>query len=291
LTIIPTLECQGRSLLRKVAGKEYRFTHLCFQEYFVVLGLISGVHPSGKIRLPSSEFVVDLLIHKDNAASAWKALDLTRGSFHLVHLRSPDFSRGLLESADYSDSSMLSASFDQAVLTSWSAPRASFQSGSFQGAKATLSDLQATRFSGTSFAHATFAESSLKEAHFENCQWHHTLFADADLGAVALTKSTVEDCSFKGASFRGAYFKQVTFKQVRFEQANLSGARFEDCTFENLSLDSADLRGAVLDDGVFSAIKAGKITHWKTAAWAPEVASRLKFARKENEANMSRIGH
>ena len=285
LKIIPALECQGRSLLRIVAGKEYRFTHISFQEYFVALGLMTGMHPSGKQRLPSSEFIVTLLIHGDNAATAWRALDLTNVSFHRVALRSPDFARCLLEASDYSDSSVLSASFDQAILTSWSAPRASFQGGSFQGAKATLSDLQAAIFTGVSFAHATFAESSLTGAQFESCQLHHTLFADADLGATQFAKSMIEDCSFKGASLRAVQFKQVTFKQSRFDHANFSGARFEDCTFEGMSLQSADMRRATLDGGVVSAIKVGKITHWETAAWSPEVASKLKLSRQVNEKN------
>jgi uncharacterized protein YjbI with pentapeptide repeats len=289
LKIITSLECQGRSLLRMIAGKEFRFTHISFQEYFVALGLIKGVYPSGKQRLPSGSLVIDLLIHRDNAASAWRALDLSNVSFHRVHLRSPDFSRCLLEFADYSDSAMLSASFDQAILTSWFAPRASFEGGSFQGAKATLSDLEAAHFAGTSFAHATFAESSFKGVRFEDCQLHHTLFADANLGAAQFGKSTIEDCSFKGAFLRGAKFDRVTFKQSRFDQASLAGARFEGCTFDNLSLQSADMRGAVIDGSVISAIKAGKVSHWETAAWAPEVASRLKLARKENDKNIARI--
>lgn len=274
---IKQLGCQGRSLLRKVAGNEYRFTHVSFQEYLIARGLTRGMAPTGKQRLPATDLILTFLIECDNAATVWKALDLTRASFHRTELRGADFSRSLLERSDFSESKLHGTSFDSSILTEWDASQAAFQGGSFVGAKATFSNLRNAHFSGTSFANSTLADSSLAGAHFEECHFKHTLMASTDLCRAQFIKSTIEDCSFKGALLHETQFDNTTLRQARFDQAILSGARFSKATYDNVSLEGADLRGAEFDDGFFQAIKAGQITHWKTASWDPAVAKRLKL--------------
>ena len=282
---VERLECQGRSLLRKLNAGAYRFTHESFQEFFVALGTRKGLLTPNKQRLPASALIVRFLIAADDAATLWSGLDLLRAGFCDATIRRPDFSRSMLQGANFSRATLHQPSFEQAILTGWVAREGTFHGGQFQGAKATDSDLRLAKFLGGRWANATLAGSDLEEALFEACDIHHTLMANTNLTEAHFDRTTVSDSSFKGAWLQRARFSNCKLRQARFDQACLAGAHFSNTGMEQVSLQGADLRGAQLDEAFLDAIKSGQVKHWKAAAWDASVAKSLGLPPKDNTNN------
>ncbi len=289
IALIEKLDCQGRSLLRRTTTKAFRFTHVSIQEFLAARGLKNGLLPSGKKKLPATDLIITFLIECDDAATQWKALDLTLAGLNAINLHNPDFSRTLLASANLAKSTFHGANFDHAILTSILADEAKFSVCTFLGVKAANASLASVEFSGCQFTHTTLGGSAMPGAHFDGCQLEHTLLADSILNANLFSRTSITDCSFKSSRLSTAEFRNCSLAKVRFDRSCLAGAKFSNTTLQEVSLQSADLRGADLDATFLTAIKNGAVKNWKTAAWDPAVAASLKLSPKENDRNAQSI--
>jgi uncharacterized protein YjbI with pentapeptide repeats len=286
---VESLDCRGRSFLRRDSAGAYRFTHASIQEFLIALGVKNGLLPSGKKRMPATGLILSFLVHCDDARVEWRAFDLTLASLAGAELRGADLSRTLLVSADLAGCVFSKASFDNADLTSCEADQANFSSCSFEFTKAANASLNSTTFSDCRFTSSSLAGSVLSNATIERCKLDHTGLADTNLSNSTFAQSTISDCSFKSSRLCGAEFRDSSLANVKFDRCSLTGANFKNTSLQNVSVQSADMREAQLDAMFLNAIKAGAVQNWKTAAWDPTVAAVLKFSSKENDKNAETI--
>lgn len=286
---IKTLESKGRSLLRKDRQGKLRFTHRSIHEFLVVLGMKNG-KPAGKQRLPSTDLMIQLLALSDDAAVSWQTLDLTSASLAEITLHDADFTKAACDAVVFVRSAFHRANFSQATLRSCEAREVKFDTCTFEGTKAANALLRAATFSGTRLANTLLPGSIFTGARFDGCEFHHTLLADGDFRDAEFANCTINDCSFKGSTLMGTTFRECVVTNVRFDHCVLKGAHFKQCEMKELSLKGADMRFAEVDEAFLTAIKGGAVQHWKTAAWDPDVASKIKLSTKDNERNMSALG-
>lgn len=283
------LDCRGRSFLRRDSAGAYRFTHASIQEFLIALGVKNGLLPSGKNRIPATDFIIALLVLCDHAGAQWRALDLTAASLAGAKLRDADFSRALLVSADLMECVFHGASFDNAVLTSCEASGTKFNSCNFESTKAGNASLRSAAFSGSRFTNAALAGSVLSEAAFDGCKLDHTGLADSNFSNAVFAKSTINDCNFKSSRLCAAEFHDSALANVKFDRCSLAGAKFSNTSLQDVSIQSADMRAADLDAAFLKAVKGGSVQNWQTAAWDPAIAATLRLSPQDNDKNAKTI--
>ena len=283
------LDCRGRSFLRLDASGTYRFTHAGVQEFLIALGIKSGVLQGGKKRMPATDLMVSFLLHCPDADVEWRALDLTFISLAGIELRRADFSRALLASSDLTECDFHEVSFENADLSACEARGAKFAGCSFDFANAANASMISATVSSCRFTNAALAGSVLANASLDGCKFDQTGLADSNVSDCHVSRSTISDCNFRYSRLCGIEFRDSSLARVKFDQCSLRGAKFIATSLQEVSVQSADLRGAELDAGFLDAVRAGEVKNWKTAAWDPAVAKKLKLAARDNESNAEAI--
>ncbi|MEH2544770.1 uncharacterized protein YjbI with pentapeptide repeats [Bradyrhizobium sp. AZCC 2262] len=164
-----------------------------------------------------------------------------------------------LRYVDFSDTSLVGATFDNASIQG-----ASFEGSRLGNATFNSAKLQGSYFKGSQLQEASLRSAALQGSIFENAKLQGAVLNAAKLQGANLRNAQLQGASMRGVQLQGADLFGSQLRGAVLTDAQLQGASLWAALLEGASLNQASLQGANLQDSLLTSAEMSGIYIWRS---------------------------